>query len=145
MLRVATGAICLFQLTAMSDGFALTARPTAVLQQQQQQQEHCMSMSRRELLHAMPAAVATVGLMPAAQASGGATAGKTTSIPRAKIRYYGRMAQVLSAYNALAKAIDSGDVATIKAAKATFFAENDEAPAVELKSAGYLLAVAFKM
>ena len=83
--------------------------------------------------------------MPAAQASGGATAGKTTSIPRAKIRYYGRMAQALYAYNALGKAIDSGDVATIKAAKATFFAEQDEAPAVELKSAGYLLAVAFKM
>jgi hypothetical protein len=104
------------------------------------------SISRRGLFHTLPAAAAAVAWMPhAASASGGATAGKTTSIPRAKIRYYGRMAQVLYAYNALGKAVESGDVPTIKAAKASFFADKDDAPSQELKSAGYLLAVAFKM
>ena len=104
------------------------------------------SISRRGLFHALPAGAAAAVWMPrAASASGGATAGKTTSIPRAKIRYYGRMAQVLYAYNALGKAVESGDVPTIKAAKASFFADKEDAPGQELKSAGYLLAVAFKM
>lgn len=55
------------------------------------------------------------------------------------------MAVVLSAYNALGKAIDGGDSAEIKKVGKTFFADSEEAPAGEFKSAGYLLAVAFKI
>ena len=72
----------------------------------------------------------------AAIASGGATAGKTTSIPRAKIRYYPRMSQVIFAYKGLGSAISSGDTAAIKKAKTFFWAEADDAPGSELKSAG---------
>jgi len=91
-------------------------------------------------------AFALAAWTPSADASGGATAGKTTSIPRAKIRYYGRMSLVLNGFNALGKAIESGDSDRIKKAKSTFFADNvDESPICELKSAGYLLAVAFKI
>lgn len=103
-------------------------------------------LGRRDLLGSCAAAAAALAL-PAASchASGGATAGKTTSIPRAKTRYYGRMAQVLSEYNGLGKAIKSEDKDTIKSAKKKFFADKEDAPASEMKTAGYLLAVAFKL
>ena len=99
-------------------------------------------VGRREVL----AGAAAIAWAPTAVfASGGATAGKTTSIPRAKVRYYGRMAQVLYAYQILGAAINSGDAAAIKAAKKTFWADVEDGPANEMKAAGYLLAVAFKI
>ena len=93
----------------------------------------------------MFAATAMVTAPAAVSASGGATAGKTTSIPRAKVRYYGRISQVLFAYGAVEAAIKSGEAAQIKTAKKAFFSEADDSPSSELKSAGYLLAVAFKI
>jgi hypothetical protein len=101
--------------------------------------------SRRQWLCGSSAAVALTGMPLRGHASGGATAGKTTSIPRAKVRYYGRISQVLYAFNGLGKAITGGDAAAIKAAKASFWRDSEEAPVSELKSAGYLLAVAFKI
>jgi len=100
------------------------------------------SISRRTVLFAP---IVPLALPHAAIASGGATAGKTTSIPRAKIRYYPRMSQVIFAYKGLGSAISSGDAAAIKKAKTFFWAESDDAPGTELKSVGYLLAVAFKI
>ena len=41
--------------------------------------------------------------------------------------------------------IASGDAAAIKKAGKAFWSSSEEAPAEELKSAGYLLAVAFKI
>jgi hypothetical protein len=88
---------------------------------------------------------AAIALSPLpAAASGGATAGKTTSIPRAKVRYYGRITEVIIAYNALGAAIKSGEGIKTEAAK--FFNEkDDESPSAELNTAGYLLSVAFKI
>jgi hypothetical protein len=105
------------------------------------------TMSRRDWVGGAAAAAALTAWAPlAAQASGGATAGKTTSIPRAKVRYYGRMAVVLNEYGKLGKVIDSGDAANIKKAGKAFWRDDDDnAPAAELKAAGYLLAVAFKI
>ena len=88
-------------------------------------------VGRREAL----AAGAAVLLAPAAAfASGGATSGKTTSIPRAKLRYYDRVTVAVAAFAAAVKAGAKGD-----------FYVGDEGPYEELKSAGYLLAVAFKI
>jgi len=85
----------------------------------------------------------------AAFASGGATSGKTTSIPRAKLRYYGRITTVISKFEAMKAPIKSGD---LKAGKTTFFTSvyetQDGSMSTafdELKTAGYLLAVAFKI
>jgi len=78
-------------------------------------------------------------------ASGGATSGKTTSIPRAKLRYYGRVTTVVSDFEELGRIIDKGDLTAIKKARATFFSDADSSGIEELKSAGYLLAVAFKI
>ena len=47
------------------------------------------------------------------------------------------------AYEALGAAIKAGD--GIKQAAATFFSEAEDAPMTELKQAGYLLSVAFKI
>lgn len=105
------------------------------------------TLSRRALGSAVATSFA-VGLPMVAEraaASGGATAGKTTSIPRAKVRYYGRVTQVISEWMGLGPVIDSGDTAAIKKARATFFGDSEESPAAELKSSGYLLAVAFKI
>jgi len=103
------------------------------------------ALPRRALFALLPAALAIPGVPAPAYASGGATAGKTTSIPRAKVRYYGRMSQVLNAYRELGNVIASGDAAAIKKAGKAFWSSSEEAPAEELKSAGYLLAVAFKI
>jgi len=106
-------------------------------------QTHQPAISRREAVIGAAAAAVAATLLPApVLASGGATAGKTTSIPRAKLRYYGRMTAVVTAYQALETAIRAG---TAKQAAASFFSEEDEAPLAELRSAGYLLAVAFKI
>ena len=101
------------------------------------------AIRRREAVIGAAGAAVAIALPAApAFASGGATAGKTTSIPRAKLRYYGRMTAVVTAYQALGASIQAGNA---KQAAAAFFSEEDEAPLAELKSAGYLLSVAFKM
>lgn len=89
--------------------------------------------TRREF--AAAASFSAVNLFAAAaQASGGATAGKTTSIPRAKLRYYGRMTEVIIAYDALGSVIKSGD--GYKKAAGAFFSDDEESPTNELKTAG---------
>ena len=71
---------------------------------------------------------------PPAMASGGATAGKTTSIPRAKVRYYGRMTAVVSAFNSLGQSIGTE---AQRATALSFFSKDDpDSAASELKSAG---------
>jgi len=100
-------------------------------------------LTRRECLNGA-AAAAAAGVMPtAALASGGATAGKTTSIPRAKVRYYGRITECMIQYETLGAAIKSED--GIKTAAASFFSDAEESPMSELTTAGYLLSVAFKI
>ena len=109
----------------------------------------------------------------AAVASGGATAGKTTSIPRAKVhaqrphptpsvtaeplhslpsahlvpqlRYYDRVTAAVAAFQGLGTTIKGGGGGEMKTAAASFFSDRDESPLSEFKSAGYLLAVAFKI
>jgi len=97
-------------------------------------------VARREAVQA--AGLAALLAPFSAHASGGATSGKTTSIPRAKLRYYGRMTTAITEFQALAAVIGT---AGQKQAGKVFFSDNDEAAYVELKSAGYLLAVAFKI
>ncbi len=96
---------------------------------------------------AYAASAAAIGLLPLphttplpALASGGATAGKTTSIPRAKLRYYDRITAAVVAYEAVPAAVDAGSKDG-----GGFFSAAEDAGASELKTAGYLLAVAFKL
>ena len=96
---------------------------------------------------AYAASAAANGLLPLphatplpALASGGATAGKTTSIPRAKLRYYDRITAAVVAYEAVPAAVDAGS-----RDGGGFFSAAEDAGASELKTAGYLLAVAFKL
>ena len=109
------------------------------------------SSSRRDFLSSTTSAAAalTLGTLgtPAAQASGGATAGKTTSIPRAKTRYYGRVTAAVAAFEALALSVKDADLkgAFAKAFFADSADEADESPYSAFKMAGYLLAVAFKI
>uniref|UniRef100_A0A7S4EW22 Uncharacterized protein n=1 Tax=Chrysotila carterae TaxID=13221 RepID=A0A7S4EW22_CHRCT len=74
-----------------------------------------------------------------AYASGGATAGKTTSIPRAKARYYGRITEAVNSFLSLKAPAEAGT----KLGGSDFFKENG--PYSEFMTAGYLLAVAFKI
>ena len=53
-------------------------------------------LGRREAIFVAPAALGSALVAGPAWASGGATAGKTTSIPRAKTRYYGRVSAVVA-------------------------------------------------
>ena len=106
--------------------------------------------TRREWLSASSGALLAAAAFPGATvASGGATAGKTTSIPRAKVRYYGRISTAVAAFDALALSVKEGD---LKGAFAkAFFDESvdsppdNESPYNAFKTAGYLLAVAFKI
>ena len=110
------------------------------------------SLGRRDAVASGLLGAALGGLLvppQAAFASGGATSGKTTSIPRAKLRYYGRMTTVITIFQGMKKPILAGDV---KGAKGSFFTKEYEtqdssmSTAIdELKTAGYLLAVAFKV
>ena len=98
---------------------------------------HCQPATERPLVgrrEALAAGAAVLLAPAAAFASGGATSGKTTSIPRAKLRYYDRVTVAVAAFAAAVKAGAKGD-----------FYVGDEGPYEELKSAGYLLAVAFKI
>ena len=88
------------------------------------------------------AGLATLVAPLAAQASGGATSGRTTSIPRAKLRYYDRITLAVTEFESLSATIGGPEQ---KKAGKVFFSDNDEAAFSELKSAGYLLAVAFKI
>ena len=99
--------------------------------------------SRRHVLLAGAAALPVMGSPLAVVASGGATAGKTTSIPRAKLRYYDRVTVAVTAFQAFGGSL--GDVGALKSASGSFFAEKDDSPYAELKGAGFLLAVAFKI
>lgn len=98
------------------------------------------ALTRRAAL-ALPAAAAASLALSAqmAHASGGSTAGKTTSIPRAKLRYYDRVTDAVASFKGLSKAFAGGSMQEVKA----FFAQ--DGPFEELKGAGYLLAVAFKI
>jgi len=98
--------------------------------------------TRRALLGRV-AALPVAAVAAPALASGGATAGKTTSIPRAKVRYFGRITQTVIAFDTLGAAIKANEDA--KAVGASFFKDSDDGPISELKTAGYLLSVAFKI
>jgi len=93
-------------------------------------------LGRRE---ALTAAALLTGVASPALASGGATAGKTTSIPRAKLRYYQRITEAVAAFERVGAGAAAGSAAAAKG----FFATNG--PYDELKGAGFLLAVAFKI
>jgi len=99
--------------------------------------------NRRHVLLAGAAALPVLGSPFSAVASGGATAGKTTSIPRAKLRYYDRISAAVGQFTALGGAL--GESGTLKQAYGAFFSEADYSPYQELKGAGFLLAVAFKL
>lgn len=70
--------------------------------------------SRRDFFSASSAALGLLGLVAAspegALASGGATAGKYTTIPIAKRRYYGRVQQAVHEYLAMGPAVIKGDM-----------------------------------
>jgi len=100
-------------------------------------------VSRQEVLKLIPSALgvsaAVASFPPSAFASGGATAGRTTSIPTAKKRYFGRITADVKQFNAMGDAIKAGDLSG--AAVTDFWATAGD----DFKTAGYLLAVAFKI
>ena len=69
--------------------------------------------SRRDVVSLALSATALLPAVPAL-ASGGATSGKTTSIPRAKLRYYGRITTVVAAFQNMKKSITAGDITMAK-------------------------------
>merc|ERR1712087_215165 len=68
------------------------------------------SLARRSTLGAAAAAVFAMGTPELALASGGATAGKYTTIPIAKRRYFGRVKQGVYEFMNMGGAIAKGDV-----------------------------------
>jgi len=79
-----------------------------------------LSNRRAALLQA--AALLAIGSPVVASASGGATAGKYTTIPIAKRRYFGRVKQAVFEFISLGEEIKKGD---LKGARITdFFADN---------------------
>jgi hypothetical protein len=71
------------------------------------------SASRRDVLRGLGSAAgaaAIAGLPESVSASGGATAGKTTTIPVAKRRYYGRVKQGVVTWILMRDAINAGDL-----------------------------------
>lgn len=131
----------LLLISALGGAAGLTAVPTSP---RAHLRRSAHTHSRREALIGAAAAAATSVLaVPSAHASGGATAGKTTSIPRAKLRYYDRITAAVAAFEALGQSL--GSTETLKPAMAQFFSTTDGSPAEEFKGAGFLLAVAFKI
>ena len=100
-------------------------------------------MNRRHVLLAGAAALPLMGSPLSAVASGGATAGKTTSIPRAKLRYYDRITAAVAEFESLNGAL--GEAGALKKAYGSFFSEVDGSAWMELKGAGFLLAGASQM
>ena len=85
---------------------------------------NAVSCDRRRVIHAATTvATAAVVLPGAAIASGGATSGKTTSIPRAKLRYYGRVSAAISRFEAVEQPLKDGNV---KGALSKFYGESYE-------------------
>ena len=58
-------------------------------------------------------------------------------------RYYDRITRAVSAFEALGGYL--GDASSIKKGYGAFFSELEDSPFLELKGAGFLLAVAFKI
>uniref|UniRef100_A0A7S2CSD8 Uncharacterized protein n=1 Tax=Haptolina brevifila TaxID=156173 RepID=A0A7S2CSD8_9EUKA len=104
---------------------------------------HKPALGRRAVITGFGCSLALqLGTVPkAVLASGGATSGKTTSIPRAKLRYYSRITTAVSRFQLMSSEIANGETQGAKA----FFAEVEGSPFPEIKTAGFLLAVAFKI
>jgi len=134
-LRSGTMRLALALVLSVAGGAALLQPPIL------RQKERSVLLGRRDAALIGLGAAATLTNPGRAAASGGATAGKTTSIPRAKLRYYDRIIAVVAAYEGLAASIKAGDVNK----KNKFFSDANESPLSELTTAGYLLAVAFKI
>ena len=100
-------------------------------------------MNRRHVLLAGAAALPLMGSPLSAVASGGATARQTTSIPRAKLRYYDRITAAVAEFESLNGAL--GEAGALKKAYGSFFSEVDGSAWMELKGAGFLLAGASQM
>lgn len=99
--------------------------------------------SRRAIIGSvLPLVLTATCAGEAALASGGATAGRTTSIPTAKKRYFSRVKADVGGFLRMGRPIQEGKLTD--ASVAAFFA-GKESPYDDLKSAGYLLAVAFKI
>lgn len=101
-------------------------------------------ISRQEALRLAPAAAFGFAFASAfspapSLASGGATAGRTTSIPTAKKRYFKRVTADVAAFLQMGQSVAAGNLPGAKSA--AFWAE----PLEDLAGAGYLLAVAFKI
>jgi len=98
--------------------------------------------SRRELLQAasLASAVALLAGLPVpTYASGGATAGRDTSIPNGKRRYGRVVTAWVATFLSLESAIKSGDLAEAKA----FMKDGDTGFWQKFKDFGFLLGMAF--
>lgn len=110
-----SAAFLLFTLGTSASAFVT---PPSFVQNKHSQQTSLLATSesgsvdgRREFIAATTAAVFTSILSPEiASASGGATAGKYTTIPIAKRRYYGRVQQAVHEYLLLAPDVIKGDM-----------------------------------
>ena len=112
--RLATVALC-----ASAAGFGLTPTPPPA---QQQQRALASPADRRGVLAGAAALLITSMAPEAAFASGGATAGKYTTIPIAKRRYFGRVKQGVFEFLAVGEAIKKGELSSPSIED--FFADN---------------------
>ena len=99
--------------------FGLLTPPTA---SSQQQRAPASPADRRSVLFGAAAALAATMAPEVAFASGGATAGKYTTIPIAKRRYFGRVKQGVFEFLAVGAAIKKGELQS--EAVTDFFADN---------------------
>lgn len=73
-------------------------------------QQHTPNVERRAFLQTAIATTAWIAATVPAVASGGATAGKYTTIPIAKRRYYGRVQQAVHEFLTMGPAVIAGDM-----------------------------------
>jgi len=110
---------------ATASGFGVPTprvRPSAPASSAAVRDDAVLHSSRRGAVFQAAALFATLAVPGAAVASGGATAGKYTTIPIAKRRYFGRVKQGVFEFLALGESIKKGDLQGDRISD--FFADN---------------------
>ena len=110
LLAVAAGAVAFS--TCPPSGTTTRAAASTQLASKSTDSDDALLQQRRSFLATAATAVAALPLLApnAAYASGGATAGKYTTIPIAKRRYYGRVQEAVHEFLLMAPAVIKGDL-----------------------------------
>jgi len=116
---------CVAMLIASASSFGVVPSPLSVDRRPTAARASVpeMGMLRRSVMAGAAALLTAASVAPdAAMASGGATAGKYTTIPIAKRRYFGRVKQGVFEFLAVGRAIKKGELDSADVTE--FFADN---------------------